>query len=273
MELLESLLVNKKNFIILASIYILIVIGIFIWIWWPNTEPDAAKYEPYDETEKNKEMVEYYSQIVESIKQYNDVESLEYYFSNNYLEYNNTSLAGVMYTLKSTAGSYTLETYDMYENGDKNIYSIAIPSGNSSLQVNFVEKNYPYNFYITYGTFVDYSEYTYTGILEKAEIQVTSTYQDLNYIEYKLLIENEDYDDLVLNFTNSDNIYLTLNDGTSVKLNLVKSTQDRLVVKKESTVVATLVFDVGISKQSEISTLNINKITGDSSNLSTVITF
>lgn len=273
MELLESLLVNKKNFKILATIYILVVIILLVWIWWPEKTFEVAKYEPYNETTKNKEMVEYYVRLLEEIKQYNDVSTLEYYFSNKYLEYNDTTLASVMYTLKSTPVSYKLDTYDVYKNEDKNIYSVSIPSDDGSLQVNFVEGSYPYNFYITYGTFVDYSEFAYYGNISKAEIKITSTYQDLNYIEYKLLIKNEDYDKLVLNFINSNNTYLTLNDGTNVKLNLVKSTQDKLTVEKESTVMATLVFDVGISKQSEISTLSINKIMGDSSNLSTTITF
>lgn len=273
MELLESLLVNKKNFKILATIYILIVIVILVWIWWPEKTANVAKYEPYDETSKNKEMVEYYARFLESIKQYNDVEALEDYFDYNYLEYNDTSIAGVMWELKSTAGSYVLDTFDVYKNGDKFIYSITIPNNDGELKVNFVEKEYPYNFSITYDTFVNYSSMMYYGRVENATLNVTGTYQDLNYIEYELTVTNNAYDKLEINFTKADNMYLSLENGNNVSLNLTQSTQDKVVVEKGQTIPVKLVFNVGIAEQSNISSLNITKIYNGSSNLTTTILF
>lgn len=273
MELLESLLVNKKNFKILATIYILIVIVILVWIWWPEKTANVAKYEPYDETSKNKEMVEYYARFLESIKQYNDVEALEDYFDYNYLEYNDTSIAGVMWELKSTAGSYVLDTFDVYKNGDKFIYSISIPNNDGELKVNFVEKNYPYNFSITYGTFVGHSNLIYYGIAENATLNVIGTYQDLNYVEYELSVTNSTYDKLELDFIKADNVYLKLNSGRTVTLNMIQSTKDKVVVEKGQTIPVKLVFNVGIAEQSNISSLSITKIYNGSSNLTTTILF
>lgn len=263
MELLESLLVNKKNFKILASIYIVIVILVLLWIWWPESVQEVATYEPYNETEKNREMVEYYLNFVEDLKSYGTEEVLEEYIDYGYLKYTNTKLNEAINKLKATDNSYVLNSFEVYQNGESRIYSMSLPSGSESLKINIVEKEYPYNFYITYGSFVAYSDLWYYGSITGAKIKITGTYQTLDYIEYELTIENIDYEKLTLDFTKATNFKLTSEDGGTVNLNMVQSTQDRVSISKGETTKVKLVFNVGIEEQSGISSLSISDITCD----------
>lgn len=268
MELLESLLVNKKNFKILASIYIVIVILVLLWIWWPESVQEVATYEPYNETEKNREMVEYYLNFVEDLKSYGTEEVFEEYIDYGYLKYTNTKLDEAINKLKVTDDSYTLNSFEVYQNGESRIYSMSLPSGSESLKINIVEKGYPYNFYITYDTFVAYSDLWVYGSLDGVSAKITGTYQTLDYIEYELAVENLSYEELVLDFTKATNFKLALEDGSTVNLNMVQSTQDRVNISKGETTKVKLVFDVGIEEQSNISSLSINGITSGTSTLS-----
>ncbi len=273
MELLESLILNKKNFIILAVIYFVVVIAIFVWIWWPDTVLEQAHYEPYDETLKNNEMFKYYVSVFDSYKLYNNVEYFKNCISESYLSYTGITASEAFDMLKNTDSQYSLENYNLYKYGDKYIYSYLIPSGGENLQVNIVEKEYPYSFYVTYGTFVNYSNLENFGSINGASLKIQSAYYDLNYIEYELHVSNEVHDSLIFDLSNADNFYLEMEDGTTEKLNLLKSTQDKLIIEKGDTAVARLVFKVGIGEQNNITSLNIKNISNGSKKFTTEISF
>lgn len=260
MELLESLLVNKKNVKILAFIYIVVVIAVLLWIWWPETPLDNAKYEPYNESIQNKEMVKYYLNFVDNLKSYGTQEVFEEYIDYGYLKYTNKTLDEVISMLKSTDDSYILENFNVYQNGNSLVYSVSIPSGSERLNVNIVEKGYPYNFYITYDAFVAYSDLWKYGSLAGSQIKITGTYQNLGYIEYELTVTNEEYEKLILDFSKASNFKLIMKNGNAFDLNMVQSIQDKLIIDKGQTKVAKLVFNVGVAEQSNISSLNINGI-------------
>lgn len=260
MELLQSLLVNKKNFRILAFIYIVVVVLVLLWIWWPEKTLEEATYEPYNENAKNTEMIKYYLNFIDSLKRYGTEDVFEEYIDYGYLKYTNTTLSEAIEMLMATDDSYSLGKFDIYKNGDSFVYSVAIPSGDESLNVNIVEKEYPYNFYITYDTFVAYSDLLNYGSIEGAKIKITGTYQNLSYIEYELTMTNEAHEQLVLDFSKASNFKLNMKDGNMVDLNMVQSTQDKLVIDKGQTVLAKLVFNVDIAEQSNISSLSISGI-------------
>lgn len=273
MELLESLLVNKKNFIILASIYFLVVIGILVWIWWPDTVVEQARYEPYDETSKNNEMFKYYVNFLNTLRLYTSPEYFENYIGSDYLLYNDITSDEALSILRNVNRQYYIENYNLYKYGDKNIYSVVLPSGSEELRVNIIEKEYPYKFYVTYGTFVSYSEFLNYGSINGIKIKIISTYHDLNYIEYKLSVSNEEHDSLTLDLSNADNFCLELEDGSTVKLNILQSTQDKLDIKKGETEVVKLVFKIAIEEQNDITYLNIKNISDGTKKYATEISF
>lgn len=273
MELLESLLVNKKNFIILASIYFLVVIGILVWIWWPDTVVEQARYEPYDETSKNNEMFKYYASIFDNYKLYDNLEYFKTCISDSYLSYTGITASEAFDMLKNTDSQYYLNNYNLYKYGDKYIYSYVIPSGSEELRVNIIEKEYPYRFYVTYGTFVNYSDFLNYGSIIGAKIKIISTYNDLNYVEYELSVSNEEHDSLTLDLSNADNFCLELEDGSTVKLNILQSTQDKLVVEKGETEVTRLAFKVEIEDQTGITALTIKNISDGTKKYIAEITF
>lgn len=263
MELLESLLVNKKNFRILAFIYIVIVILVLLWIWWPKSTQEVASYEPYNETTKNKEMVNYYLNFVDNLKRYGTEDVFEDYIDYGYLKYTNTKLSEAINKLKATDDSYVLENFEVYKNGDSHIYSMSIPSGSNSLKINIVEKNYPYNFCITYDTFVAYSDLWNYGSMDGAVVKTTGTYQTLDYIEYELTVENVNYENLTLDFTKATNFKLVTEEGSAVSLNMVQSSQGKVSAAKGETTKVKLVFDIEIEEQSNLASISISGITAD----------
>lgn len=272
MELLESLFVNKKNFRILVIVYIIVVIGVLVWIWFPKSTTELAKYEPYNEEQKCQEMINYYANMLNDIKIYCSAKEYESYINQNYLYRNNISVDEAINMLKSTDQSFTVKNYKLYKYGDDFIYSISLPSGKDKLDVNIVEKSYPYNFYITYGTFVEYSEIPKYGSLEGASIKIVSTYNDLNYVEYELEITNNQESDFTVDLSNADYVYLELSDGNKVRLNLVKSTQGKLKIASDETERIKLVFDISISNQDKINSFNLNNILSKTSKTSAKIT-
>ena len=273
MELLESLLVNKKNFIILASIYIVIVVIVLILIWKPDKVSDIAYYEPYDEIAKNEEMIRYYVTFLEDMKIYSSAEDMSNYIDHSYLQYTGMTIEEAANMLKSTEHRYTLQNFKTYDAGEKFIYSISLPKGNEKLDVNIVEDKYPYNCHITYGTFVSYSDSLYYGNLEGTELKVLSTYRDLNYIEYELEITNKDTEKLTFDLSNADNCYLKLGNNSSSYLNLVKSTQGPVVVEQGQTERIKLAFNVSIIGQDSIESLNIKKVLKGTNRVSATVSF
>lgn len=272
MELLESLLADKKKLKVLIAVYVLVVIAVLLWIWWPEKVIEEARFEPYNESEKDKEMLEYYLEYLESLRYYGS-QYFEKYIDYGYLQYTNTTLEEAAIMLKSTDNTYEINKFSKYKNGDSNIYSVVIPRGNEDLKLNIVENKYPYDFYITYGTFVSISDFPIYGSLEGARLKITRTYKDLNFIEYELSVTNNAYDNLTFDFSDAYNFNLQLESGEVVRLNLVQSEQDRVVIAKNETKVLNLVFNIGIDNQSEIKTLNIDKISNGSSKFTATISF
>lgn len=273
MELLESLIVNKKNFIILATIYFAVVVTVLVLIWWPEKTYDIASFEAYNETTKNSEMLEYYVNFLTSMRSYASKEAYQDYVDSSYLKYTGFTIEDTMNMLDSTDSMYVLNNYAIYDNDGKKIYSVLLPNGDEKLQVNIIEKTFPYNFYITFDTFVKYSELSYYGSIQGAEIKIIDTYQDLSYIEYELSVTNNEHESLILDMTSAYNFELELEDGSTVALNMIKVLQDRVVVEKNQTEVIKLRFDIGIEKQNSINELNISKISNGSSVYKTTITF
>lgn len=273
MELLESLIVNKKNFIILASIYVIIVIAILVWIWWPEKTYEVGTYEPYNESAVNSKMLEYYVNFLTSMKNYASEEAYQYYVDSSYLKYTGLTIQDIMNMLGSTDNMYVLDNYAIYDNDGKKIYSVLLPNDDEKLQVNIIEKTFPYNFYITFDTFVKYSDLSYCGSIRGAEVKIIDTYQTLSYIEYKLSVTNNEHDTLILDMTSADNFELELEDGSTATLNMINVLQDKVVVEKSQTEVVKLRFDVGIEKQNNIKELNISKISNGSLAYTTTIMF
>jgi len=256
----------------LVIVYIIVVIGVLVWIWFPKSTTELAKYEPYNEEQKCREMISYYANVLNDIKIYFSAKEYESYINQNYLYRNNISIDEATSMLKSTDQSFTVKNYKLYKCGNNFIYSISLPRGNSKLDVNIIEKNYPYNFYITYGTFVEYSEIPKYGSLDGASIKIISTYNDLNYVEYELEITNKQENDFTVDLSNADYVYLGLSDGNKIRLNLVKSTQGKLKIASNETERIKLVFDIGISNQDKINSFNLTNILSGTSRVSARIT-
>lgn len=260
MEKFEILFSNKKSLITMAIIYVIVVVTVLIFIWKPENVPDIAKYKPYDETEKSEEMLTYYLGFIADMKDYYSADVFEKYMNYNYLKRTNTTYEEALDLLKETNKNYSLKNFSLYKYGDNFIYSVILPNGGDGLKLNIVEDGYPYDFYITYGTFVKYSDMLKYGQLDGAKARIIGTYNDINYIEYELEITNEQDSELTLDLSDINDVYLTSADNSIINLNSIKSTKGKVVINKGETRVVNLAFNLNIDLQNNIQYLNISKI-------------
>ncbi len=273
MEKLELLFKDKKNLIIVSAIYFIVVIVMLFIIWKPESVKDVAKYTEYNEEKKNKEMLEYYLNIIEYLKQSDDMELLSNFFDTNYLDYANITLDYAIDKLKNINNNYNVSNFEVYKYGDNVVYSVVLPFGNDKIDLNIIEKELPYNFSIAYGSYVDSSNTTAYGLLKGSAIKVVNTYHDLNYLEYTLEITNEEYTKLTLNFLNSNNVYLEYGDNEKVYIDMVHSEKGKLEIEPDQTKRFKLRFNMPIQEQVNIKSISIGSVENNGKTYSSTIKF
>ena len=259
-DLLKTLFTNKKSFIILTIIYIIIVITVLVIIWAPDSVSDISKYTPYDEAAKNDEMVKYYNEELQKIKINFTADEFSEYIASDYLYYSDTTAAEAFEKLQETETSFTIYNYDMYKLENVNIYSLSLPSNTGNLKINIIEDDYPYNFHITYDNFVSYSSTPRLAVCDSANVKIVGECKTLNYIEYEIEVTNISDSDIDVDLSNSLNAYLNLEDGSKVYLDMVQINQTKENIKKGETSKLKLRFNIGVLNQKSIVSFGMSKI-------------
>lgn len=197
-------------------------------------------------------------------------DSFENLVSKKYLEYTETSLEEMKATIKKLKLPYEVKNVSVIEAGLDNIYSGDIVSGNETLRVNFVE-TFPYEFYLTFGSFYNYtSSSTHKGTQDDISVIVNDIYQDMEYVEYELKIQNDSKADINIDLTLSSNAYIVMEDETKEYLSKNFARENVGEILANSSSIVKVRFDINVQNQRNIDKLVIDniKVNGKSKNIS-----
>lgn len=259
-DLLNSLFTNKKNLIILIIIYLLVVGIILFFIWRPEKVLDIAKYKPYNEESIKDEMLKYYVQELQKMKINYDFNEFTKCIDDNYLYYKGITAEEAYGMLQKTKNQFSVQSYSVYRYGNDYIYSVELPTNDGSLKVNIIEEDYPYNFRISYGSFVEYSSTPKLGTNSGIKLMIDEDYHDLNYVEYVIEITNSTKNELSVDLSDSLNTYLTLKNDEKVYVDIEQIDSHKEKVRAENSIKLKLKFNIGIAKQNDIKTLTMSDI-------------
>ena len=258
-DLIELLFSNKKNIVLIAIGYVIIVIVALIIIWKPDTILEISKYEPYNESEKQKEMASLYFSLVQDVLMYNSKSDLSSIVSNKYLEYTGQSIEELTRKLNVQGKLPPITDVSFQKLGDQNIY-IGNLNVNSALIPICVIEEYPYDIKITFDNFIDY--YDINSITSKNKFYITakSVYKNLNYVEYDIELSNKGDEPVNIDFSIATNICLYMKNGQEVYLsnpydiNNTKSVQYNEIVNRK------IIFNISILEQDEIKSIGFKNI-------------
>lgn len=275
---------NKKTFnytILYIVIYIILAIGIVIWIWWPKKETTANTVEKFNKVDANSKSTEYYTIKLKKLLSNSDTSELFEKLSYDYISNNNLTKDNYEKFLKDNGYiSDRIEIISSNVNiqGDVYIYRFSYRSNLKYLYANLIETK-PYEFTISFeqesipivnssnnSRNSESSEITNSSVSKYSMIDgvkyevIVKTIRD-NGINYTLKITNNGENEVRYNFDNITNISVVLNDGKEAFLGgAVISSDDSNTLTPNGYLEKDLYFEVGSSDQNRIKYLRIRNV-------------
>ena len=111
-----------------------------------------------------------------------------------------------------------------------------------------------------FDTFVDYKEINKYTSNSSVKFTLKDVYQDLNYIEYNLEVLNNSDENVSVDFTTVNNVYILLEDNTKVYIQNPYTTPVFENLTPNDVGARNLVFSIDITKQKDIESLNIENV-------------
>ncbi|MBR5228134.1 MAG: hypothetical protein IKV94_05825 [Clostridia bacterium] len=263
MDILNTLFSDRKTFIIMAIIYIIVVVFVLFLIWTPKSGEELATYEKVDLTKKNEEMAEYYFASIIDMGLYGSKSTFESIIDKNYLYYIGLETDELFENFRVN-GVYPKITGTTIKNvGDTIVYSGIYSAGSGSVNVNIIERA-PYDYTLTLDTFYDYSSFKRTGSNDGIVVTLSDEYNDFKYIRYNVEIENTSEQAIEIDLSKLADTYLTLGNSATVKLSS-SSITSTIKLEKDDSIVTSLAFELDVSNQQDIDKLTFSNIKiGDS---------
>ncbi len=258
-NLIDSLFENKKIAFIGCVFYIVIILVVIVMIWKPksSTEKEVIKYEEYNQESTNKDMANYYfNKIVNSFD-----EVVENHMSEEYLEYTNKTIDNIKNEIKID-GTSIISGLNARQMGEYYVYSSKINYVGGSTQINVIEE-YPYEYKVTFGTFVKYDQDSYSNLSNGIAVKRNSVYYDQEYLEFDITFTNEENEYVKFDFANAENIYITTNDGQKHYLSNNVLTSEDNTITKGGMLNRKFVFAIATSVQSNMNSLTFDNVSVD----------
>lgn len=259
--ILEIFQKNKKLFI---ALYIIIVLLVCLFIWWPKSDkvPDLAKYEPVKVQEVYENNAQKYVNNLtakfrlfgqESIKELLD-SKMTYHYSKTRSE---------LVEELELQGYFDSNMYMTCSNilalGDDVIYVTKLYSGQNYRNLNIIESapnEYKLTLDTSYKYSHPYSKYTSNNVTMTME----SIYQDMNYISYQVELKNESDNIVTISFDRASDIYVLMEDGSTYGLSNLESEFEDLKLTSGSKLNKQLIFNVPVKMQNNISAIVFDSV-------------
>lgn len=251
--ILEIFQKNKKLCIV---IYIILVIGISLFIWWPKDKKvsDLAKYEPVNTHEVYQSNAQkYVNNLTAKFRLFGQASITELLDSKMTYHYSKTR--SELISELEDDGYFDSNMYmtcsSILELGEDVVYVTKLYSGQNYRTLNIIESA-PNKYKLTLDTCYKYSQPYSSYTSNNVSLNVQDIYQDMNYVEYSVEMKNIDNVSVTVSLDRTSDVYLILEDGTTYGLSNVESEVEDLNLSAGSTFNRKLIFNVPVKVQDNI---------------------
>lgn len=259
--ILEIFQKNKKLCIV---IYIILVIGISLFIWWPKDKKvsDLAKYETVNTQEVYQSNAQkYVNNLTAKFRLFGQASITELLDSKMTYHYSKTR--SELVSELDADGYFDSNMYmtcsSILELGEDVVYVTKLYSGQNYRTLNIIEFA-PNKYKLTLDTCYKYSQPYSSYTSNNVSLNVQDIYQDMNYIEYNIEMKNIDNASVTVSLDRISDVYLILEDGTTYGLSNVESEVEDLSLSAGSTFNRNLIFNVPVKVQDNISAIVFDSV-------------
>lgn len=271
-----------RLYVLVAVIVTIVVLVVIIFIWFPKSgdSKDIYRYTVADDYKEQGYNAIYSS--VRSLLYTSNVDSLYTKMDTSFLSekgLNEQNFKNYMISNNLIGDSVTLKNYSVLEEGDTVIYRVNyIVSGDFGQKSNVVNiiETYPYEYTLSFeqDSIPITSSNDKTIEDEGIRFEVKITERKNNQIKYSVKITNLYNTSVKFDFTNANNVYLKLSDGSVIKqTSIITSDDNNVNLEKDSYITKDFVFNVSLENQSNIKSLVFTSINVDENSKDVIISF
>ena len=271
-----------RLYVLVAVIVTIVVLVVIIFIWFPKSgdSKDIYRYTVADDYKEQGYNAIYSS--VRSLLYTSNVDSLYKKMDTSFLSekgLNEQNFKNYMIANNLIGDSVTLKNYSVLEEGDTVIYRLNyVVSGNFGQKSNVVNiiETYPYEYTLSFeqDSIPITSSNDKTIEDEGIRFEVKITERKNNQIKYNVKITNLYNTSVKFDFTNANNVYLKLSDGSVIKqTSIITSDDNNVNLEKDSYITKEFVFNISLENQSNIKSLVFTSINVDENSKDVIISF
>ena len=252
---------NKKHLLIALIAYVIVTLGIIVYIWWPE-QKDYLEYESVDITAKQQSLSQSYIDEISLLFRTGDKQAIKDLISNDYTKYVDKSKDEIVSELEKN-GFFSLYSeirgVDLYVDGNTYVYTTTIYYENNSKKINIVE-TYPHNYTLVFDDFYKYDEINKSVTKQNIKFTIVDVYRNLKYIQMNVKIENQNSSYARFDFNSSSGVQAVLKDGKKYDFVNLVSTSNYEDVESNMTINKVFVFEVPAQLQNNIEYIVFNGV-------------
>lgn len=252
---------NRKILFYAILTYIVIMIVVLLFIWWPEKKWEL-EYTKVNIQEKQKQLAQDYMDEIALMFITEDKEAIKGLVSDEYVNYLGITKDDIIKSLDND-GYFSLYSQvrgmDIYTDGNTYVYSTNIYSNNNNRRMNIIE-TYPYEYDIVFDDFYDYKKANSTVTQEGIKLTITSVYRNLKYIEFEMKIENLNNTYARFDFNSSNCVQAVLEDANQYSAANLVSTGAYTNINSNETITKKFVFEIPAQLQNGIEYIVFNNV-------------
>lgn len=260
-NLVDALGRNKRNLVYAILAYLVVVISIVIYIWWPK-DKNYLQYEKVDIEAKQEVLAQEYIDEVSLLFRTGDKQAVKDLISEEYVNFTGKTRDELINELDSQ-GYFDLYSemrgIDLFVDEDTYVYTTTIHYKNNSKSINIVEV-YPYEYELVFDDFYKYSKLDKTTTNQDIKFTINDIYRNLKYIEINMKIENLNKSYVRFDFNSSTCVQAVLDDGKKYSVSNLVSTSNYTDVESNTTISKNFVFEIPAQLQNKIQYIIFNGV-------------
>lgn len=260
---------NKKIIFIILVIYILVILGVIVSIWWPDKK-DYLEYKSVNIEEKQHELATEYIDRISMLFRTEDKDAVKSLISYDYTSYIGKTSDKIIEELDNS-GFFSLYSevrgVDLYVDGNTYVFTTTIYSGGKEKNINIIETA-PYQYRIAFDDFYKFSKSNKVTNSQGIKFKVKEVYNNLKYIEMNINIENQNKSYARFDFNAPNCIQAVLSDGKTYSISNHVSTSQYVDVEPNTIITKNVIFQIPAQLQSGIEYIVFNGVTLEFSNVS-----
>ena len=254
----------QKNKVLFIILYAIILVTLILIIWWPkkSNASELAKYDSIDLQQAYSNTAQKYVNNLTAKFRLFGQQSITDLLDSKMSYYYGKTKKQLVSELES-AGYFNSNMYmtcsNILEVEDEVIFVTRLHSGDNYRNLNIIESS-PNEYRLTLDTSYKYTQ-PYDEILASdALLTVESIYQDINYIEYNVTVENTSDEVITVSLDRTSDIYLLMADGSTYGLSNVESEVEDIKLIKGSSFSRKLIFNVPVTAQKNITHIVLSSV-------------